>query len=588
MMRKLAILLIIPVLLTLPLFIALDDTSHAQSNVVAFLKVDNADVELQRANTDLWVKLNIETIIGVEDKIRTNGTGRATLTYFGDELEVEIHPNTEVHINEIQQNFDGYKASIHVVKGNISQQVLMGEDSNSAYEFTTDSVSVFMQEGSSELFVEDNGAVAVLSGNSPVFVSSTAGLVEIPANHGVRTDDEGVLSSVLPVSSVEQLDSAIDGLTVTFSTESDIQVNVRKGPDKANTRLGNALPADLVKVHGISSDGDWYRVPFGTGYGWVSSVGLDVTTNDGALVVFANDYVEVDAQATAAVAAPPPSAAEQGVVAETTDRLPQYLDDYSEEELALIAGMNQWRLEAGVAPLQPNAILTRMARDQAGYLMSFPSIPNDLHKDAKGRYPRERGASADYRWPYYGQSARIAVGENAYVGHSVTVAVNWWKNSEIHRTAALNSGYREIGVAAIPHPFGHLYIVVFGSRPNVFPVMFDPATGRSYVTTEQYQYSSGGDWLNTVQDVQQVATVLTQLDENGWLLFGNEMDLPSNQSYVIAFRGDAKVVVIEIDPVNSTVILPQTLETFLTMPEPEVIVPATPAPPLFPTNTPAP
>lgn len=591
-MKKLAILLIIPIIITLPFLLTIHKTTHAQTNVVAFLKVDQPDVELKRANTDLWVRINIETVIGVGDRIRTSGTGEATLTYLGEELGVKIYADTEIVINELVQNFDGYKVSIHVERGTTNQEVLIEDGSNSTYEFTTNSISVFMQQGSSDIIVDPDGPVAILSGDESIFVSSTSGVVEIPANHGARTGTDGALSTVLPVNSVAQLDTALDGLEATFTTAGDIQLNVRQGPSKDNTRLGTVLPEDLTKVHGISSDGNWYRIPFESAYGWVSSVGLDVATNNGALVVFADDYVEVVRTSESTVAEAPASAVEQGIVLETTQRLPEYLENYSDEELALIAGMNAWRMESGVAPLKPNQILTRMARDQANYLMSFPSIPNDLHRDGKGRYPRERAVSDDYRWPYYGQSARAAVGENGYVGNSVDAAVNWWKNSEIHRTAGLNAGYREIGVAAVPHPFGHLYIVVFGSRPNVFPVMYNPANAQTFMTTEQYQYSSGGDWLDSVQEIQQVPTVLTQLEDNGWQPFSNQMSLGSDQAYALAFRSSGKVVIVEVDPINSTVILPETLDTFLAEPEPEIEesnpTPEPPPGPLFPTNTPSP
>jgi hypothetical protein len=49
--------------------------------------------------------------------------------------------------------------------------------------------------------------------------------------------------------------------------------------------------------------------------------------------------------------------------------------------LSMIARMNEWRLEVGVAPLKPNETLHAMALQQATYLASLTDIPsgNAMH-----------------------------------------------------------------------------------------------------------------------------------------------------------------------------------------------------------------
>jgi len=47
------------------------------------------------------------------------------------------------------------------------------------------------------------------------------------------------------------------------------------------------------------------------------------------------------------------------------------------------------------------------------------------------------------------------------------------------------AGYVLIGVAALPHTFGHLYIVVVGAQPNVLPAIVDVPNGRLYLSNDR-------------------------------------------------------------------------------------------------------
>ncbi len=158
----------------------------------------------------------------------------------------------------------------------------------------------------------------------------------------------------------------------------------------------------------------------------------------------------------------------------------------------VIGQINQWRLDNGVAPLKPNETLHQLAFYQAAYLASLPEIVGGdvMHIDGEGRGPRERAGSEPFNWPGYGGPANVSISEIAYVGRTES-AFEFWRGSQLHTETALQPVVREIGVAAVVHPWGHIYIVVFGSRPDVLPALVDPAGKTVYLTSDAYQYGPG-------------------------------------------------------------------------------------------------
>ncbi len=171
--------------------------------------------------------------------------------------------------------------------------------------------------------------------------------------------------------------------------------------------------------------------------------------------------------------------------------------------LEVVGLLNEWRVEQGLWPLKVNPTLESLALLQAQYIASLAEAPEggDIHLNAKGQGPAQRALLQPYAWPSYGRSDRTAVGENAAIG-SVQYAMGFWKSSDIHRNTALNAGYREIGVAALPYQSGYLFITVFGARPNILPALVDPRTNKLFLTNERYRYASGGTWIHNADRVR--------------------------------------------------------------------------------------
>ena len=180
-------------------------------------------------------------------------------------------------------------------------------------------------------------------------------------------------------------------------------------------------------------------------------------------------------------------------------------------ERRIVGEINDWRVNMGLAPLAPNAVLQQMAQDQARYLMTtnIPQNGGDFHRDGQGRYPQQRATQSPYNWPTYGHPDTVIVGENAAVG-TVDSALNFWHNSSLHAQTIQNANFREIGVAALDGVGDDtLFVAVFGGRPNTLPVLFNPARNVLYMTGDPSRYAA-----QTTDNIRMPITYQF-LDENG-------------------------------------------------------------------------
>lgn len=222
--------------------------------------------------------------------------------------------------------------------------------------------------------------------------------------------------------------------------------------------------------------------------------------------------------------------------------------EYDPFALALVAAVNEWRIEEGLWPLRVNDTLMEMGQDQAEYLIGLSSLPQGgaMHVGSNGETPQTRALYPQYEWPFYGTSNRIAIGENAYIGANESAAISYWSGSTIHRTAALSREYREIGVGVVDHRYGHLYIAVFGARPNVLPALVEPESGQLYLSNEGYRYATGGDWLQVVAQYQYLDSGESSTDNSTWLPWEMTIALPEGAGpYYLAYSdGDIETITI--------------------------------------------
>ncbi len=163
------------------------------------------------------------------------------------------------------------------------------------------------------------------------------------------------------------------------------------------------------------------------------------------------------------------------------------------------ASLNALRMGQDRAPVAYNATLEQMALDQARYLASMRAWPVDPHAGRRGENIRTRATFRAYDWDTYGRPEFITVGEIVYKGTREN-AISFWETSPNHRPTVMNPRYREIGVAAVHvRDNRYIFVVVFGSRPNVLTATADPRAETLYLTNETG--SPGiGEWLRNATE----------------------------------------------------------------------------------------
>lgn len=549
--------------------LAVAGIAYGQSQLVAFLDTETVGVELRRTETEIWVPVDVQSVIGVGDAIRTDGEGTATVNFF-DGASVTLLPQTTIRIDRLEDGPDGYAIGYTVFEGHTEQTLTSPSDKPASFEVKSPKMTLLTRGGQFNMWLGEGDTTQVITLAGEVFTSGGGELIEIPPNNGTRVDAEGVLSEIVPAETVETLTVALDGIPGKFRFDGDVVLNVRQGPSRQSNILGTVAPDDVEIIKGISQDGVWYRIPFEDGSGWISSQSMNVSTDETHMASFPGDFLEdLDGGGRLVVSAEPEAAASQSVEVIPGAAL---LEQYSMEELEVIARINEFRRNKNLLPVKLNPTLSQMAADQGGFLSGIPesSWPNDVHQDAQGRGPRQRALDPAYRWPHYGIESRMAVGEILYTGATPQSAVTWWDGSPIHNETMSNPGYREVGIATYPHPYGNMFVVVFGSRPNIFPALINPNTDEVLIATENYRYAEGGgDWITSIQDVQMIPTtiselelaVLTELDDEAWTPWEPALEPPIAEAFAVALRQGDKRVISTINPLMDIALYLDTIPT---------------------------
>jgi uncharacterized protein YkwD len=229
-----------------------------------------------------------------------------------------------------------------------------------------------------------------------------------------------------------------------------------------------------------------------------------------------------------------------------------------EAALSVIAQMNEWRIRDGLWPLKQNDTLVNMALYQAQYLMTLPELPSGgaIHDGPSGEDPQKRALLPQFNWPTYGTDDQISVQEIAYAGRSAVQAIDYWKNSTVHRHTVENSYYREVGVAALPHRFGFLFIVVVGGRPDVLTTLADTQSGLLYLSNERFPYGDG-NWLNSADRVRLFDSEGKPIQRD-WMQWQATLPIPQGvtDSLFVEYSSGDTSVLSPVNLKNNGVVLP--------------------------------
>ncbi len=228
--------------------------------------------------------------------------------------------------------------------------------------------------------------------------------------------------------------------------------------------------------------------------------------------------------------------------------------------LDMLAALNAWRLEENLAPFRPNRTLEALAMLQARYLLAQPDIPENLHDGITGERPRVRALWPPFSWPYYDIQERINLTEIIVAQHTVEEGIEWWKNSPIHRRAATNPNYREAGVAALPYPYGTLFVAVLGGRPDVFPALIHPDGQTLYLTRETFWGATGDAYLTDITRVRLLDADGAAL--TGWQRWQPTLPIPAidGEVFYVEYSDGRRSVRTEVNVERDVFPLPGYLE----------------------------
>jgi len=262
-----------------------------EPQLAAVLEVLSPGVTVQRVNTANPIAVSVEAVVGVGDVIRTDETGEARITFFDDGTETDLTPNTEYRINTFMGDTETFSISVEVLAGETIQRLNSALDANSNYEIETPGMALAARGTVFALRVEDNGRSGMIVSEGAVAASAADEPVSVEAQFGVRSPAGEPLSDVVRASTFEELYDALDGCNVVVPSLGDVRLNVRLAPNLDAQRVGTIAPSQIDLFVGTNEGGEWYRVPFREGFGWVQVTSADIQA-DCSLRLFTDDQQE--------------------------------------------------------------------------------------------------------------------------------------------------------------------------------------------------------------------------------------------------------------------------------------------------------
>jgi hypothetical protein len=143
----------------------------------------------------------------------------------------------------------------------------------------------------------------------------------------------------------------------------------------------------------------------------------------------------------------------------------------SAPEQRIVQLINQARIAQGLGPLvltpELNAAAKAHAEDMAAKGYMEHTAPN-------GTTPQSRALRAGYAAP---SNSAWMVLEVISARQTAEAAANWLLSDRLHRGVLMRGYWREMGAAYVQGgPYGQFWVVEFGCRPNVLPIIAEPTT----------------------------------------------------------------------------------------------------------------
>ncbi|MEO1288841.1 MAG: FecR domain-containing protein [Chloroflexota bacterium] len=289
---------VVTVMTVLVITLTVGLTLFAQNEFAATLEVLNSGVEVQRVNTDTFIAVQVEAIVGVGDTIRTDETGEARITFFADGTDVTLEPSTEYRIIEFEGDDDDFQLTVEVLAGQTTHRLGRILGTNSSYDVETPGMTLAAQGTVFSIRVESNGRSGMLVFEGDVDANADGQQADVPPAFGIRSAVNEELSDVVRASTFDELDSALDGCTVSVTTLDDVSINVRLAPSLDAEAIGFISADEIDTFVGVTESGTWYRIPFDDSFAWVLSSTASISTDCAGLRVFADDFSEAGVSPT--------------------------------------------------------------------------------------------------------------------------------------------------------------------------------------------------------------------------------------------------------------------------------------------------
>jgi len=161
--------------------------------------------------------------------------------------------------------------------------------------------------------------------------------------------------------------------------------------------------------------------------------------------------------------------------------------------------INQARIAQGLNPLALTSELNASAKAHASDMAQFGYME---HEGRDGSTPQTRARAAGYMAP---ASSAWLVLEVISARQTPEAAANWLLSDALHRGVLLRGYWREMGAAYVQGgPYGQFWVVEFGCRPNVLPVMTEPSASGGVtvrLTNEQCTPTGTADAIGKATEV---------------------------------------------------------------------------------------
>jgi hypothetical protein len=264
-------------------------SAQDRTGLAATLEVLSAGVEVLRADTTNWVSVNLESIVGTGDTIRTDETGRARVTFFADGTATEILPSSEYRIEQFEGDETSFRLVLQVVIGQTLQTLGRVLDPSSEYQMITPAMTLSARGTAFAVRVEPTGRAGMLVSDGLVDANAGTENEDVPPGFGIRSESEEALSPVVRARTFEELDAALDGCIAQVNNADDVSYNIREFSSLDAPILATIIASDINRLFGITENGGWYLVKLDDQEGWIRASAVTIDSSCAGLRVFRDD-----------------------------------------------------------------------------------------------------------------------------------------------------------------------------------------------------------------------------------------------------------------------------------------------------------